>query len=185
MCALLRKPSKYDPAARLRQPTQTAPKRGMKRLSLPWPRHHTPPSQAGVCCATATAWGCHEIHPPGSYLSRPLPQPHLWCPPRPPGQMVLVGIMMYSSTIALPSSPALCLLIQHTRSHVVGEDWGCPFLRKRNAVSQTTPSSTQPLRPCVKTRVQSRHKNMATAFPRGRGGKQMRISMTLFLQQTL
>lgn len=76
MCALLRKPSKYDPAARLRQPTQTAPKRGMKRLSLPWPRHHTPPSQAGVCCATVTAQGCHEIHPPSSYLSRPLPQPH-------------------------------------------------------------------------------------------------------------
>lgn len=186
MCALLRKPSKYDPAAWLRQPTQTVPKQGMKRISLPLPRHHTPPSRAGDCCGTFTAQGWHEIHTPGSYLSRPLPQPHgLVVFSTPPGKIVLVGIMMQPSIIALPSPPALCFLIQHTRSHMVGEDWGHPFLRKGSAVSQTTSSSTQPLTPCVKTRSHSTYKNIATAFPRGRGGKQTRISMILFLLQTL
>lgn len=63
--------------------------RGMKRISLPLPRHHTPPSQAGVCRGSVTAQGCHETHTPGSHLSRPLPQPHglvvSSTPPRPDG----------------------------------------------------------------------------------------------------
>lgn len=76
MCAVLRKPSKYDPATRLQQQTQTVPKRGMRRISLPLPRHLTPPSQARLCCGTVTAQGWQESHTPGSYLSRPQPQPH-------------------------------------------------------------------------------------------------------------
>lgn len=153
----------------------------MKRTSPPCPgtTHH--PHRPGF--AVALSWlraGRRSTHlalnsqPHGLVVSS--------TPPRPDGPGGSHDVAQYHCP-----SFTTCPVLLHPAHKVSrgGRRLGHPFLRKGSAVSQTTSSSTQPLRPCVKTRGHSSHKNMATAFPRGRGGKQMRISVTLFLLQTL